>query len=242
MIIGVGRDLSERRKSEAQGVALREKTALLKEIHHRVKKTGIISSLLSLQAGRLTSVEERQPFRDSQARVQAMALLHEQLYQSPDLSRIEFSAYLGTLAAEVLRVSRSSKEISLRLELQPVWVNSEIATPCGLIINELITNSCRVRFSSCRRRILSGSSLVSRTLRHNLVLLIADDGVGLPPDFDLHRATTLGLQLVDDLVSQMKGSWTVSPSSGAAFRIVVPALPPEPGNGVTHGPGLNSER
>ena len=157
VIVAVGRDLSERRKSEAQGVALREKTALLKEIHHRVKNNlQIVSSLLSLQAGRIASVQERQPLRDSQARVQAMALLHEQLYQSPDLSRIEFSAYLGTLAAEVLRVSRRSKEISLRLELQPVWVNSEIATPCGLIINESHHQFLQVCLSRLPRRDLSG--------------------------------------------------------------------------------------
>jgi len=240
VIIGVGRDLSERRKSEAQGVALREKTALLKEIHHRVKNNlQIISSLLSLQAARIANIQERQPFRDSQARVQAMALLHEQLYQSPDLSRIEFSAYLGTLAAEVLRVSRRSKEISLRLELQPVWVNSEIATPCGLIINELITNSCKYAFPDCRGEIYLA---LKEDEAHNLVLLIADDGVGMPPDLDLRQATTLGLQLVDDLVSQMKGSWSASPSSGAAFRIVVPAMAPEQGNGVTHGAGLDSGR
>ena len=240
VIIGVGRDLSERRKSEAQGVALREKTALLKEIHHRVKNNlQIISSLLSLQAGRITSSQERQPFRDSQARVQAMALLHEQLYHSPDLSRIEFSAYLGTLAAEVLRVSRRSKDISLRLELQPVWVNSEIATPCGLILNELITNSCKYAFPDRRGEIYLA---LKEDEAHNLILLIGDDGVGLPTELDLQRTTTLGLQLVDDLVSQMKGSWSVSPSSGATFRIVVPAVAPEQGNGVTHGAGLNSGR
>ena len=240
VILVVGRDLSERRKSEAQGVALREKTALLKEIHHRVKNNlQIVSSLLSLQASRITNIQERQPLRDSQARVQAMALLHEQLYQSPDLSRIEFSAYLGTLAAEVLRVSRRSKEIGLRLELQPMWVNSEIATPCGLIINELITNSCKYAFPDCRGEIYLA---LKQDQAHNLELLIGDDGVGLPADLDLKRATTLGLQLVDDLVSQMKGSWTIEPSSGAAFRIVVPALAPEQGNGVTHGAGLNSGR
>ena len=238
VIIGVGRDLSERRKSEAQSVALREKTALLKEIHHRVKNNlQVVSSLLSLQAARMQSSQERQPFRDSQARVQAMALLHEQLYQSQDLSRIDFSSYLRTLAAEVLRVSRRSKEITLRLELKPVWVNSEIATPCGLIVNELITNSCKYAFPSSGGEICLA---LDEDEGHNLILRIGDDGVGLPADLDFRKATTLGLQLVDDMVSQLKGSWAVEPSSGTTFRIVVPDQGPERGNGVTHGACFSS--
>ncbi len=238
VIIGVGRDLSERRKSEAQSVALREKTALLKEIHHRVKNNlQVVSSLLSLQAARIESSQERQPFRDSQARVQAMALLHEQLYQSQDLSRIDFSSYLRTLAAEVLRVSRRSQEIALRFELKPVWVNSEIATPCGLIVNELITNSCKYAFPSSGGEICLA---LDEDEGHNLILRIGDDGVGLPADLDFRKATTLGLQLVDDMVSQLKGSWTVEPSSGTTFRIVVPDQAPERGNGVTHGACFSS--
>ncbi|HUJ50850.1 MAG TPA: histidine kinase dimerization/phosphoacceptor domain -containing protein [Bryobacteraceae bacterium] len=238
VIIGVGRDLSERRKSEAQSVALREKTALLKEIHHRVKNNlQVISSLLSLQAARMQSSQERQPFRDSQARVQAMALLHEQLYQSQDLSRIDFGAYLGTLAAEILRVSRRSKDISLRLELQSVWVNSDIATPCGLIVNELITNSCKYAFPASSGEIRLA---LAEDEQHNLVLRIGDDGVGLPAELDFRKATTLGLQLVDDMVSQLKGSWTVEPSSGTTFRIVVPDQAPERGNGVTDGACISS--
>lgn len=239
MIIGVGRDLSERRKSEAQGAALREKTALLKEIHHRVKNNlQVISSLLSLQAARLPSSPERQPFRDSQARVQAMALLHEQLYQSPDLSRIDFGAYLGTLAAEILRVSRRSKDIGLRLELQSLWVNSDIATPCGLIVNELITNSCKYAFPNSEGEICLA---LDQDREHNLILCIGDDGVGLPAELDFRKASTLGLQLVDDMVSQLKGSWTVLPSHGTTFRIVVPDQAPERGNGVTHAACLSSE-
>ncbi len=240
VIISVGRDLSERRKSEAQGVALREKTALLKEIHHRVKNNlQIISSLLSLQSGRMKSAEERRPFRDSQARVQAMALLHEQLYQSQDLSRIDFSAYLRTLAAEVLRVSRCSKEIDLRLELEPVWLNSEIATPCGLIVNELITNSCKYAFPGDRGEIALN---LTEDDEHNVTLQISDNGIGLPPGLDFRRATTLGLQLVDDMVSQLKGSWTAESCHGSRFRIVIPARVPVHGNGVAHGACPDSGR
>ena len=239
VIVAVGRDLSERRRSEAQGVALREKTALLKEIHHRVKNNlQIVSSLLSLQAGRIKSDRERQPFRDSQVRVQAMALLHEQLYQSQDLSRIDFSVYLGTLAAEVLRVSRHSKDIRLRLELEPVWANSEIATPCGLIVNELITNSCKYAFPGHRGEIYLG---VKKDEQHNMIFLIGDDGVGLPPEMDFRQASTLGLQLVDDMVSQLKGSWTLEPCRGTLFRIVVPSFA-EQGNGVAHVAGTDSRR
>jgi len=118
-----------------------------------------------------------------------------------------------------------------------VWVNSEIATPCGLIVNELITNSCKYAFPSSGGEICLA---LDQDEGHNLILRIGDDGVGLPADLDFRKATTLGLQLVDDMVSQLKGSWTVEPSSGTTFRIVVPDQAPERGNGVTHGACFSS--
>jgi two-component sensor histidine kinase len=223
VVIGLGRDLTERRKTEEQTASLREKTALLKEIHHRVKNNlQIISSLLSLQASQLKGRLEREPFRESQAQVQAIAMLHERLYKTPDLSRIDFGEYLGALAGNILRAGRQSRnEICLRLEMEPVWLGQDAAMPCGLIVNELVTNSCKYAFPDDQPGEIYLSA--KHAPDDKLVLLVGDNGVGLPPGMDPRNSTTLGLQLVDDMVSQLKGSWTVEPAAGTLVRIVFPA-------------------
>ncbi len=221
--IFLGRDLTEHWKAEEQAVLLREKTALLKEIHHRVKNNlQVISSLLSLQAAQLERDEDRAPFRESQARVQAIALLHERLYKARDLSRIDFAEYLAILAEHVLTAGRRpGSEIHLRLQAEPVWLSQDAAMPCGLIVNELVTNSCKYAFPGGR----SGEVYVSvgRLAGDRLLLQVGDNGVGLGPSLDPHNPTTLGLQLVDDMVSQLKGNWTVESSGGTLFQILFPA-------------------
>ncbi len=223
VVIALGRDLTERRNSEAQAISLREKTALLKEIHHRVKNNlQVISSLLSLQASQLERNDERQLFRESQARVQAIALLHERLYQARDLTRIDFGDYLAALAEHILRAGRKpSTEIQLRVEKEPIQLTQDAAMPCGLIVNELVTNACKYAFPE------GGSGevylSVSRAPDDKLVLRVGDNGVGLPAGLDLRNATTLGLQLVDDMVAQIRGTWKVESSSGTLFQIVFPA-------------------
>lgn len=221
--IGLGRDLTERRKAEEQTASLREKTALLKEIHHRIKNNlQIICSLLSLQASRLNRGRELHAFKESQARVRAIALLHEKLYQSRDLSRIELGEYLGALAQDILRTyHRPSQEIRLRLEAEPAWLNQDTVMPCGLVVNELVTNSCKYAFPEGRQGEIRVS--VQQGSDHTLVLRVGDNGVGLPPELDPRKTTTLGLQLVDDMVSQLKGSWEVESGDGTVFRIVFPA-------------------
>ena len=222
-VIALGRDLTERRKAEEQTASLQEKTALLKEIHHRVKNNlQLICSLLRLQASRLDHGQELRAFQESQARVHAIALLHERLYQSHDLARVELGEYLGTLAGDILRAhSGPSREIRLRLEMEPVWLSQDTLLPCGLIVNELVTNSCKYAFPDGKEGEIYLS--VKPGADHTLVIVAEDDGVGLPTGLDFRRSTTLGLQLVDDMVSQLKGSWTVEPSAGTQFRIILPA-------------------
>jgi len=222
VIIGLGRDLTERRLAEQQTASLREKTALLKEIHHRIKNNlQIICSLLNLQAATRES-GERTAFRESQSRIRAIALLHEKLYQSRDLSRIDISEYLGTLAQELLAAHRKPLAANqLHLDVAPAWLSQDTIMPCGLIVNELLTNSCKYAFPDGE----PGEIYVSAQpdADGNLVLTVGDNGVGLPPGLNPSQCSTLGLQLVDDMVSQLKGSWTVESSHGARFRIVFPA-------------------
>lgn len=240
--IGLGRDLTERQRADQIEASLREKTALLQEIHHRIKNNlQIISSLLSLQAGQLESWQDRQPFRESQARVQAMALLHEKLYQSRDFSQIDFAEYLDVLARQILRAyCKRDKQIDLRLDLEALWLNGDAAMPCGLIVNELITNSCKYAFSGGQPGLVCLSA--KRGPDHTVILQVGDNGVGLPPGIDFRKATTLGLQLVDDMVSQLNGSWIVEPSGGTLFRIVFPLGGEDQGKGGAHAESSDSGR
>ena len=223
VIIGLGRDLTERRKAEEQTASLREKTALLKEIHHRVKNNlQIICSLLSLQSNRMEPGTALDAFRESQARIRAIALLHEKLYQSKDLSRVELGEYLGALAQEVVRTyNHSSQAIQFHLDADPIRLNQDTVMPCGLVVNELVTNACKYAFPEGREGEVHLS--VKTGPENTLQLTLKDNGVGLPASVNPRKTTTLGLQLVDDMVAQLKGSWTIERSGGTVFQIVFPA-------------------
>lgn len=223
VVIGLGRDLTERRKAEEQTASLREKTALLKEIHHRVKNNlQIICSLLSLQSNRLEPGPALDAFRESQARIRAIALLHEKLYRSKDLSRVELGEYLGALAQEVVRAyNHSSQAIQFQLEADPICLNQDTVMPCGLVVNELVTNACKYAFPDAREGEIHLS--VKAGAENTLLLTLKDNGVGLPATVNPRKTTTLGLQLVDDMVAQLKGSWTIERSGGTVFQIVFPA-------------------
>ena len=223
VVIGLGRDLSERRKAEEQTASLREKTALLKEIHHRVKNNlQIICSLLRLQVSRLEPGLPLDAFRESQARIRAIALLHEKLYQSQDLSRVELGEYLGALTRDVLGAYyRPTQEIEFQLEAEPLMLNQDTVMPCGLIVNELVTNTCKYAFPDGRRGTLRLA--VKKGEDNQLSLKLSDNGVGLPAEVEPSKTNTLGLQLVDDMVAQLKGTWTVQRSGGTTFEIRFPA-------------------
>jgi PAS domain S-box-containing protein len=223
VIIAAERDVTERRRAEEQAASLQEKTALLKEIHHRIKNNlQVICSLLSLQASQLQAGQDPRPFLESQARVHTIALLHERLYQARDFSQIDFGKYLAALAEHILRAERPcSSEIALRLETEPIWLDQDVAMPCGLIVNELLTNCCKYAFRDDRNGEICLS--LKRLPDDRLVLSVGDNGVGLPAGLDFRNPLTLGLQLVDDMVAQVKGSWNVDSTGGTRFEIVLPA-------------------
>jgi len=209
--------------------SLHEKEVLLKEIHHRVKNNlQIISSLLNLQAGKVTDVQTIQSLRESQMRVRSMALIHEKLYQSESLAKIDFGGYVKSLAADLFRsYQRGLGQVELKIEVDKVELELDQAIPCGLILNELMTNALKYAFPDGR------SGTLSVDLRAGsgqaLSLRVSDDGVGMPPEFDLATAKSLGLQLVNSLVAQLDGRLEVEHSCGTAFKVLFGYKSPEVG-------------
>jgi len=213
-------DITERKEAEDQlRVSLEEKEILLKEIHHRVKNNmQVISSLLDLQSAKITDPLVRAPFLDSQNRIKSMALIHERLYQSEDLARIDFTDYLQLLAPRLFdSYQTSGQQVALHLEADPLSLEVSQAIPCGLIINELIANALKHGFPQGRRGNLR--LRMQKTAADEVVLTVADDGVGLPADVDPTRTSTLGLQLVQVLTRQLKGGISVDRSAGTRFEV-----------------------
>lgn len=221
LVISIVRDVTERRAFEQQiQTSLREKEALLREIHHRVKNNlQITSSLLRLQASNISDADARAIFDATQLRIRSMALVHEKLYQARDLTRINFGDYVRTLAELLFKsFAVETNAVSLDISGADVLLDIDIAVPCGLVVNEILSNALKHAFPGGRGTI--GVHL-ARTDKQ-CVMTIRDDGVGLPPQFDLHSIDTLGLQLVRGLVQQIDGCLEVRSIIGTEFRIEFP--------------------
>jgi two-component system, sensor histidine kinase PdtaS len=208
-------DITERKNAEKLVVeSLKEKEVLLKEIHHRVKNNmQIISSLLSLQRGCVEGEETINVLRDSQGRVRSMAMIHENIYKSSTLSNINFKKYIKELVNVILN-TYGCQGIEIRLEVEDIRLDIDTAIPCGLIINELVTNSVKYAFPHGK-----GTITIKFKFEETYELIIADNGIGLPHDFDYKKTDTLGLQLVDSLVKQLNGQITLERSQGTEFNI-----------------------
>jgi PAS domain S-box-containing protein len=223
---GLALDITERKKGEEKlKTSLHEKEVLLREIHHRVKNNlQMVSSLLNLQANYVQEPRLRELINASKHRVRSMALVHEKLYHSIDAAYLDFGEYLRTITAYLIR-SSGREDISCTVEAGKVRFGLDTAIPCGLIVNELISNALRHAFPEGR------SGLIHIQLRpqpHGAYLLaIRDDGVGFPRNFDFHNAGTLGLQLFNDLVNQLEGAAELDISNGTKFSIRFKARPVE---------------
>ncbi|WP_204150188.1 PAS domain S-box protein [Leptolyngbya sp. CCY15150] len=224
VMVAVQQDISDRKESEAKlQASLKEKELLLKEIYHRVKNNlQVIYSLLNLQSRNVSDPAALSVLRDSQSRIRAMALVHEKLYKSPDLARIDLADYIQSLAYSLLETYRASgHHITLRLEIEPYSLDIETALPCGLMLTELMSNSLKYAFPGGRSGEIA--ILLSVSPEHQISLRVQDNGVGLPDDFDLQHMSSLGLSLVQNLSKQIKGSVVVSPQPvGSAFHITFP--------------------
>ncbi|NJK75750.1 MAG: PAS domain S-box protein [Microcoleus sp. SU_5_6] len=219
-IAGICEDISDRKLTEAriQG-ALREKEVLLKEIHHRVKNNmQVISSLLQLQAQYIEDEDTLSLFEESQTRIHSMALIHEQLYQSEHLDRIDIQPYVENLVANLSQsFGCYSSSICINLNLDPISLNIETAIPCGLIINELASNSLKYAFTQGREGEISID--FRKISDREFYLSIKDNGTGFPEGFDVENTETLGLRLVRMLTRQLDGSLTIDSQCGTCYDI-----------------------
>ncbi len=214
-------ELTERERIESRlRTSLAEKEVLLKEIHHRVKNNlQVISSMLNLQTGHVNDLETLAIFQDSQNRVRSMALIHEKLYQSENLALVDFGEYIQNLAGYLAR-SYGQAGIQLRFETEPLQMGIDTAVPCGLILNELISNALKHAFPDDRLGRITISLHVQADDR--VCLSVADDGIGLPSEMDIFNTSSLGLQLVHTLVSQLGGEIQINHAGGVQFNIIFP--------------------
>lgn len=225
-LLSIIRDISERKIVEEKiRTSLMEKEALLKELHHRVKNNmQIVSSLLHLQAQNIQDKAIAAPLRESQNRVKSMALIHEQLYQSDNLSQVNINVYLRQLTSRLLRSIQNNKQnISVRIEPENdmILMNIDTAIPIGLILNELMTNALKYAFIDKD----AGEICVSIDINSDNLyqITVKDNGNGIPADIDISNTETLGLQLVQSLAAQLGGkSECASTSSGTIFTITFP--------------------
>lgn len=213
------RNISIRKQAEDRiKDSLKEKEVLLKEIHHRVKNNmQIISSMLRLQSIHIHDERDTELLRDSINRVRSMALVHEKLYRSHDLAKIDFLEYLKSLTAELFKAYQANQEkIRLILDSRAIHLGIDTAIPCALIINEIISNALKYAFPESR-----GGEIQIEFSRNekNFMLVLSDNGVGIPKDLDFRNTESMGLQLVNLLTEQLNGEIELDISNGTKFTI-----------------------
>ena len=222
-IVAVYDDVTEQKQAENElKNSLIEKELLLKEVHHRVKNNmAVISSLLNLQAERFKDPPVFNAFRDSRHRIRSMALVHEKLYQAKDLSKIEFSQYIKELSQQVSRSNEfQGARISVKVKADNIKLGIDTAIPCGLIINELLTNAFKYAFPNNQ----PGEIRIHMQLKANksYELIVNDNGVGLPGHIDVQNTSSFGLNLVCLLTQQLEGQVEVQREKGTRFIIAFP--------------------
>lgn len=200
--------------------SLEEKTVLIKELHHRVKNNmQVVSSLISLQARKIDDDRYRRIFLESSNRIQAMAMVHEKIYHSEDLSRVDFSRYVREIAERLLySFGMDREQVALEFDVRDVYLGIDQAIPCGIILNELVTNSFKHAFSGGRRGKLSISFIADGEGKYRLV--VQDDGPGIPDDLIGSAEKSLGMQIVTALTRQLNGTIKAANAGGARIELV----------------------
>lgn len=204
--------------------SLEEKEVLLREIHHRVKNNmQVITSLLNLQAQKVEDRETLTLFNECRDRVASMAMIHERLYQSADLARVDLGAYLRSITAQLFRsYNVRSHQIALDVRVEAGLLGVDQAIPCGLIVNELVSNALKHAFPDGRQGRIG---VVFEAEKTQCRLAVRDDGVGLPAGFDVGRSPSLGLKLVQALTKKLRGTLRACEDGGAVFEVCFPAAP-----------------
>ncbi len=221
IIFGIGADITERRRAEEQiKRALKEKEVLLRELYHRTKNNmHVICSMLALRAAHVKDEYALSVLKEIEDRIQSMALVHQKLYQSQNLSSIDLKEYIGDLVALLMESYKSQTDrVSLVLDLENVPVLIDIAIPCGLILNELISNALRHAFPEDKK---GAVKVRLRKREDNTILLqVSDDGIGVPPGFDFRQRQSLGLQTIFALAEyQLQGEVTFESGEGVSCQI-----------------------
>ena len=216
-------ELTQRRRAEAHLTAsLREKEVLLKEVHHRVKNNlQIVSSLLELQSDALDDAALLAQFRDSQDRIRSMALVHETLYQSQELARLDLARYIHTLSAQLVQsYTVDPQRITIRIQVEPVVLDIDQAIPCGLILNELLSNAFKYAFPQNR----TGAVHVElhADTAQQAALVVRDNGIGFQDELDFRHTESLGPQLVAMLTEQLQGTIALERADGTTFTLTFP--------------------
>jgi PAS domain S-box-containing protein len=219
--MGTVQDITERKRAaERIERSLAEKEVLLKEIHHRVKNNmQVVSSLLMLQSRHIKDDTIRAIFNESRSRIHSMSLIHEKLYGSEDLAHIDFSEYVGVLVKELGSIY-NRPDVAFSVDMPGIFLDINTGIPCGLIINELVSNSLKHAFPE------GGKGKIIVGLRDDregrYVLTVEDDGAGFPADLDFRDTSSLGMQLVTTLTTQIKGTIELSTGHGTTFTITFP--------------------
>jgi two-component sensor histidine kinase len=215
-------EIAERMLMEDKLISsINEKDLLLKEVHHRVKNNmQIISSLLNLQSNYIENKEHLEVFKESQDRVKSMALVHEKLYRSKDFQSIDFADYIKSIASN-LSSSYKATNTDFKIKVHNISLDINNAIPCGLIINELVTNCFKHAFKTAESRDGPKNNVYIEFFKNEkkFMLIVGDNGIGFPKDLDFKNAHTLGLQLVNTLVNQLDGNMKLDRKNGTTFII-----------------------
>jgi PAS domain S-box-containing protein len=222
LLQGVAFDITEtKRAEEIARASLSEKETLLKEIHHRVKNNlQVTSSLLKLQAERIEDESARRALQEGRGRIRSMALVHELLYRSRDLANVDLGEYTEDLTRQLLRAHAvDPSRVRVENQLVPVPLPIDVAVPCGLILNELVSNALKHAFPEGRRGVIR---IELRRGDEADELVVRDDGIGFPAGADFRSEATLGLRLVQTLADQIDGKLSASSNGGTEIRLQIP--------------------
>lgn len=200
---------------------MKDKEMLLKEIHHRVKNNlMVISSLLSMQSRDIEDEKAKAFFRESRNRAQSMALIHERLYRATDLKRIDIGEYISSLANDLFSAYITDPDkVKLEIDVEEIMIDINVTIPLGLILNELITNSLKYAFPGDKKGKLNVKFYKDG---NEFFLIVSDNGIGFPEDFNFMKSDSLGVQLIDSLTGQLDGELEIEGTNGTTFRIKFP--------------------
>jgi len=212
-------DITELKRAEEQlKKSLKEKEILIKEIYHRVKNNlAVVSGLLNIQAAKIKDKKAKAAFQETRDRIFSLSEVHSQLYQSENYSIVDYKEYIKKLVSNIFYSSQMSGHVKLHLDLADINLPIDKAIPCGLLLNELVTNALKHAFPEKRK----GNLWITTHFLEdkNCELIVKDDGIGIPESFNIEKTETLGLKLIDLMAKQIEGTLEIESKKGTEFRI-----------------------